>query len=441
MWIDALLGYLPDEEPDSLSNYTQNHYVGILGQLYVTLHDLQQACEVFVDLIFNKGSKNFLSYDGHVSDCGCHLRALMLMALVNSYKQNTCDLDHLQRLAEACESSMQKTRRLIKEICLETTLLKDLDLPKSTKDPQVFIDAVEWDFHSNQTKNIKYLFYCYFLSKFKDYNKRNSKDSVEINLDLAMSSMNRTFLGSSCNGKGKLGNGCRYLKHAKICRGSLKQWITKYQARLSKMSVEFLTLVDESLSDSIENLQRKSNKNVSAVPSYLQFRVLERFWARSRAPLLYTIRYFLKSYAEDIYVKGFVDENMEWDLQLVSPETLQDTPHVIITVQCVTSDHIEDENVDVAKVILQSLKKLRQFWYSFMSKHKQYPFETTMNKDEHLRAILSTDDFENYRFYKNFDQECFLNIQLVPKHIFLEYPSVLFQKQQELEGMKGVLFI
>lgn len=435
MWIDELLGYLPGEKDTTAVNFVQNQYVGILGQLYITLHDLRKTCGDFLDLMANNGSKKFLAYDGHVSDCGCHLRALMLMELVKYYHEHKQKLDELQLVADICDLAMENTQAFMKKLCLDTPL-KDLSLPKRITDPKVLLDAIEWSLDIPDPRKVKYLYYCFVLSQFKTYNKRDSKDSVEIDIDLAISIKNDLVHQGTCLGKGKFGTGCRYLKHAKISRASIKLWITNYQARLSEMSVDFLKTVDPSLSELVELLHKKSHKNVSAIPSYLQFKVLERFWAKLRVPILYTIRYFLDSKVKDLYAIAYVNSKMSWNLQMVSADSMKDIPHIVITVQCMATDG----QVDVEETIIKAQEDMRLFWYSFMSQHKQYPFETDYNTDEHLKLVLPKREFEHYCSSKAIDR-VFDGLHFVPKHIFLEYPSVLVEEQKRMEGMQGVLFV
>ncbi|KAM9901774.1 hypothetical protein OXX69_008578 [Metschnikowia pulcherrima] len=442
MWIDSLVGYLPGETCRHVSQFVQNEYVGTLGQLYVTIRDLKQAISAFVDSVNGEENKNFLAFDAHVSDCGCHLRASMSMDLIQRYRGNREELLSFLGLVEACDKALVSTSALMKDICTEAKSLKELQLPKSTKDPLLFLSAIGWKYESDNLSEIKYIFYCYVLSQFKTYSFRNKQDSVHIDTDKEFKQKNEMICTHTCQGKGKLGNGCRYLKHARIGKAALKQWTLCYQERLSKMSVDYLAKSDSELKELVENSRKESHKSVAAVPSYVQFKISERLWASNQFPFLLSMRVFVDEGHEDIYARAFVGRDLKWNIQFVTSDVLEDTPHIIVAGHCRVPHGYNDTNkLNLANLSLDAHQNMRSFWYSFMSQHKQYPFDTALGCDDDLQNVLPAHEFKDYMKFKYAGIRAFRDMEFTPKHIFVEYPSVVFSKQRMLAGKQGVLFI
>lgn len=433
MWIDTLLGLLPGDKYFQ-QTFKRNEYVGALAQLCVTIMDLKLASEAFLGSI--EGKETFMPFDAHVSDCGCHLRAQLLMEKVFHYKKHPEKLEVFRKVIEVCEGSLLRASELSKALCwLEQSPL-EFGLPKQTATRDDFKIAIEWvsdKFDGNL--DIKYVYYCYTLSRFKRYNERNLKDSVEFDLDAASKCLNSLVYGFTCQGKGKLGEGCRYLKHAKIGKGFVKTQTTALQARLSQMSVEYLVSLVPELSNELKTYCVKSKKGIYAVPALLQYKVLERVWSARRTPLFLAIRFFDGDLSKFYYTFAMVAKGLQWAFH---NESKRNEPHIAITFDCEISGLACLKDDDLSNVMCNLQPKMRETWYTFMTQHKQYPFELCGSLEQDLEAKIHS-EVEVPKFRNTFHEPNGANLE--PKHIFLDYPRAVTEKQASISGKAGTLLI
>lgn len=385
MWIDTLLGLLPGDKYFQ-QTFKRNEYVGALAQLCVTIMDLKLASEAFLGSI--EGKETFMPFDAHVSDCGCHLRAQLLMEKVFHYKKHPEKLEVFRKVIEVCEGS----------------LLRASELSKA-------------------------------FSRFKRYNERNLKDSVEFDLDAASKCLNSLVYGFTCQGKGKLGEGCRYLKHAKIGKGFVKTQTTALQARLSQMSVEYLVSLVPELSNELKTYCVKSKKGIYAVPALLQYKVLERVWSARRTPLFLAIRFFDGDLSKFYYTFAMVAKDLQWAFH---NESKRNEPHIAITFDCEISGLACLKDDDLSNVMCNLQPKMRETWYTFMTQHKQYPFELCGSLEQDLEAKIHS-EVEVPKFRNTFHEPNGANLE--PKHIFLDYPRAVTEKQASISGKAGTLLI
>lgn len=433
MWIDYLLGLLPGETAKDIT-IKRNEYVGSLGQLYVTLKNLKRASETFLNSM--EDMESFLPFDAHVSDCGCHLRAQMLMERVKHYKENKGDYKVFKKIIEACNESLAHTSSLMEKLCWLEQSPAEFGLPKVTAKSEDIKKAVGWDLSdAGCMRDVKYIYYCFTLSRFKKYLERSKKDSVEVDFDTATNNLNKSVCSFTCQGKGKLGEGCRYLKHARIGKGYVKSQTATLQARLSKVSIEFLLSCVPDLKEELEEFCIQSKKSIWAIPALLQFKALERIWASEKTPLYLAIRFYHGDVSRFVYTSAHVEPSLQWKFY---EDPSLDRPHIATTFECEYEGVKSASTRELTEKLYSLQPKMRSMWYTFMYQHKQYPFETDRSSEDKIKMTLYLANDLATHFEKVDLSE---SITLEPKHIFLEYPRAVSEKQAKVNGKAGTLLI
>lgn len=442
MWVDYLLGTLAEEEKVTIAPIKQNEYVGYLQQLVVSLADLKASCQMFVEVFRNLPLNDLQVFDAHVSDCGCHLRALMLMDLFRQYSLDPSKLSALKAIIIRADNCISRVTSLLSELCEMTKKPQQLLLPLLVCKPDEMLQTVECDFDcGSELASIKFLYYSYVLSKHKSYSSRNCKDSVIIDVESAVKHLNAQILSTSCQGTGKLGGGCRYLKHARITKGFIKSQTALAQSRLSHMSVSYLkNLGDVSAAKTVELLCRQSPKCIAAIPAFFQYKILEKYWAEKGFPFFLAMRVSGQSFSDDVYAIAHINSNLEWGLTLTTSEHAPNSPHMIVTFSCSLkeSDSLQDNLGSI--LIREGPRNMRACWYSFMARHKQYPFDMISETDEQLKTVFC-DEFDRYKYFYLCGPDSLGGINFTPKHIFFDCPAAVVQKQKYLKGKDGVLLI
>ncbi|KAL2706780.1 putative cyclodipeptide synthase PUL1 [Kluyveromyces marxianus] len=315
--------------------------------------------------------------------------------------------------------------------------------PKTHNKPAQNKNDLIWDVTDLKVV-LEFLFCSHFLSKNKIYNKKGNLDSVTIDFNLAFEkrqSLSKTF---HCQGSGKHGIGCRYLKHANESKGSFISVVSKLQSRLASLSIAFLKS-KSIVSCNIDSLIKYSPKHVPAMPNFLHFLILEREWGKKRTPILLAVRTFHGNEHCDIYFEARVKQHtFEWILQKQEYDKFEHhIPYLIITA-VVTSSNTTKTAQQFAYELMKAQKKFRKFWLTFMSQHRQYPFEIDYDEEQLLKAQVSQDIFELYFSSKreNIDNILFDDhSSFLPKHIFTEYPSIFFNFQKNSDSKYGALVI
>lgn len=432
MWIDHLLGLLPNEQSSDIS-FRQNEFVGALCQLHATLDDLKLAFETAITSIRKK--EGLIAFDAHVSDCGCHLRAQMLFEIVRAYEKDLGSIHELEKVIEACEESLRRTRQLMQSLCWLVKFPKDSGLPSLKASRKNFLEVVNWTYTSRkQTRELKCIFYCFSLSRFKTYNERDNKDSVKIDMESAIEKMNRSIDHLSCQGYGKLGKGCRYLKLGRISKAYIKAQILLFQARLSRLSVDYLISSDK-YGPEIAAYRKTSLKGIHSVPTIMQFKSLELIWFETDTPLFLAIRVCNKKFSKFIYISALVEKNMEWNFH---DNFDYEKAHVVITFECESTTEKEISDIEIWNLVSSMQPKMRAIWYRFMNQHKQYPFEIDASLVENLAAYVKNDVAAQNCLTQTLS---WCDWNLLPKHIFLEYPKAVVAMQKRTSGKAGSLLI
>ena len=241
---------------------------------------------------------------------------------------------------------------------------------------------------------LEFLYCSHFLSKNKIYNKKENVDSVTIDFNYAFEKRRLMSNEFHCQGTGKHGVGCRYLKYAKQSKNSFISSVSRLQSRLALLSVSFLKSRC-TLPCDISALQQNSPRNVSAVPNFLHYLILEREWSQNKTPILLAVRKLHEDEHSDIYFEAQIKPGtLEWTLQHKYCEEFNpNTPYIVITALALDSCSAKTDSL-LAMELMKEQKNFRKFWLTFMSQHRQYPFEIEHNEDQLLQSQVSEDIFE-----------------------------------------------
>lgn len=478
MLLFGSIGIGPDAQGSCSTVIPANQLVGQVIRLILTCSDMREAFFDFQSLLGDSHApsdpmKGFLAFDAHVTDCGCHLRAQMLQDLIMHFKNVAkVEIEIFQVMIKNLEQLENECISLINRLCWNNSDPSKIGLPRTIKEPTELLKFLNWkgkeintflgetDCHNRPSERtgycerswsakssrmiLEFVFCSHFLSKHKIYNKRDKVDSVTINFEGAFEKRLELANRHHCNGQGKFGSGCRYLKHAKESKNVFTSRVANIQARLAHLSVSFLKSINHLQIDMIE-LSKVSTKNITAIPNFLHFLILEREWTKKNTPLLLAVRYLNCNVFFDIYFKVRINSNtLEWELEEKKREEFDsDIPYVVITALAanVKKNNTPDQ---LKRSILQGHKRMRQFWLSFMSQHPQYPFKTGCCEKEYMRTKLPQELSELYFVSNSLELDKILigdGTTFTPKHIFTEYPNIFFHFQDEVKGKKGALVI
>ncbi|CDO92882.1 unnamed protein product [Kluyveromyces dobzhanskii CBS 2104] len=472
------LGVYKTQENDKSTPISINQLVGHLIGLIFLCSDLKEALKDFLALL-QKGSalsssdRGFLVFDAHVTDCGCHLRAQMLQEIITYYQESgSSKLFIFDVIANKLSQLKENCILLIKSLCWENMNGQKLGLPKTIKSYQELLTLIQWDTEEingiiadhyatgpislENIKNrsvwdvtklevvLEFLYCSHFLSKNKIYNKKENLDSITIDFNRAFEKRQSLSNQFHCQGAGKHGIGCRYLKHAKPSKNRFVTSVSHLQSRLALLSILFLESRC-SLSCNISALQQNSPRNVSAVPNFLHFLILEREWSQKETPILLAVRAIDEHEYCDIYFEARINkQTFEWTLEHKGCHDFRlNTPHIVISALASGLSAKKTAKI-LEEGLVKAQKNFRQFWLIFMSQHRQYPFEIEQNEDQLLQSQVSQEIFELYRDSKRRDKDKVLfvdNTSLLPKHIFTEYPSIFFEFQRNACSKYGALVI
>ncbi|CAH01907.1 uncharacterized protein KLLA0_C19184g [Kluyveromyces lactis] len=463
---------------DKKTSIPSNQLVGHLIGLILLCDDLNEAFADFQALLQNgiaisSSDRGYLVFDAHVTDCGCHLRAQMIQDVFSYFKNHeVTKLYIFDAVAKKLNELKRHCISLIQTLCWENTSAQKLGFPKNIKSYEELLKLLQWDTAdissaiadsfpmnpNNADQNekglvwnvtklevvLEFLYCSHFLSKNKIYNKKENLDSVTIDFNNAFEKRQLLSNKFHCQGTGKLGVGCRYLKHAKQSKNSFISVVSNLQSRLALLSIAFLKSRC-TLPCDIEALQKNSPRNVSAIPNFLHFLILEREWSQNETPILLAVRKLHEHEHCDLYFEARINPHtFEWTLQHKECcEFEHHTPYIVITALATGSSTTKTAQL-LAWELMKAQKNFRQFWLTFMSQHRQYPFEIEHDEDQLLETQVSQDIFELYCQSKREDRNQILfddSTSLLPKHIFTEYPSIFFNFQKNVCSKHGALVI
>lgn len=471
------LGVVLINRYDEATCIPSKQLVGHLMVLIMLCTDLEDAFADFSSLIkrgtsLTSADRCYLLFDAHVTDCGCHLRAQMIQEVFISVQEDCEIIAILDVLLAKLRELKGKCISLTQLLCCENTSPQKLGLCHTIRNHDEVFSMLKWDTSDAVDKskqfnpknipqtqeesseiewNVKRLevllefIYCsHFLSKYKTYKKNENKDSVTIDFNYAFERRQEILSEFHLLDTAKSQSGCRYLKHAKQSKNKFISLVCHLQSRLAQFSISFLKQKSK-LSLEIDTLLRKSPKNISAVPNFLHFLVLEKEWSQKGTPILLAVRKFQQDKHFDIYFDVRIHpESLEWTLEEKKCDEFEvDIPYVVIS--AVIGESLPSKtSQQLTTEIKNAQKNFREFWMIFMSQHKQYPFDVECCEDLLLKEKLPKNIYDLYHKSKSQDiaQIVFKDsTTLVPKHIFTEYPSTFFDFQKATQTMNGVLVI
>ncbi|KAJ5787473.1 hypothetical protein N7457_002463 [Penicillium paradoxum] len=308
--------------------------------------DAVEALELFSRLLQEETapstSLGYMTFDAHVGDTACQLRACMLMSLRQHLLQTDSGerfQNHVSHVTDELRSLVTRARTMCRVLTAERFRFKNVGLHPTGisrcglleklgwKEPGLegqtkFVGAEnEWN-PDNLLQVTRLLIYCHVLSKYKRFQRRQHIIGAELDFSLPIQRAAQ-LMGSDYNLNNKdfwHWTQPKRVEHDFTC---MQIWISQ----MSCAWLKSLTQTEDSsntLGRLMETTIRSSRKGLEAVPSYVGFLAIRQQWAQAPPPILLVVRRFCSS----------SEPSIQWELQHVTAAELMSSgsaePRLII---------------------------------------------------------------------------------------------------------------